>query len=321
MGQKAIEAYIQKVMSLREQEQVLSTQYLESLAIEVGLDEEDLQRVRSLVEQLYTQALSFIDFGNIEDALKNLEQIVVLAPDHFEAYYLMAICYYEKGKKSTHNHDLNKAKDYLRQCLQMQPTNTRAIALLSNIKAAEKRYQKKSMWLFWGIILLSGIVFYFVAQEAQNPSLPNNKDLPLKEESSTSQEETQSEPVKSKNSVELLLVEDPAAQGLTFIPYKQEYNCYEGTKSYSVKIEGYLKLVDVEVSELDIQLQALDAQGEVLEIRSQTVLRRSDQMLRSGDMVPLALLIYKDKVNDFPKIAKARLSYQNVQATRIPNIR
>lgn len=322
MGQKAIEAYIQKVMSLREQEQVLSSQYLEDLAREVGLDEEDLQRVRTLVEQLYTQALSFIEFGNTEDALKNLEQIVVLSPDHFEACYLLANCYYEKDKQNTHNHDLNKAKDYLQHCLRLQPTNTRAIALLSDIRRAERRYQKKSMWLFLGLVLLAGIVFYFVSQESQSPAPLEESKQPLNtQEDISSQKEEHSEPTKSKNSIELIFVEDPTAKGLNFLPHKQEYNRYEDAKSYAVKIEGYLKLVDVEVNELAIQLEVLNAQGEVLEIRSQTVLRRSDPMLRSGDMVPVALLVYKDKVSDFPKIVKARLSFQNIQASRIPDIR
>ena len=321
MGQKAIESYIQKVMSLREQEQVLSTQYLENLAREVGLDEEDLQRVRSLVEQLYTQALSFIDFGNTEDALKNLEQIVVLAPDHFEAYYLLATCYYEKGKKSTHNHDLNKAKGYLQQCLQMQPTNTRVIALLSNIKAAEKRYQKRSMWLFLGIIALAGIVFYFVSQEAQTPALLEEQSTPLDtQENSSSTSEENSDPVKSNNSIALELVESPVGEGLRFITYKQEYNRYEGQKAYSVRIEGYLQLTDIEISELTLQLEALNAQGEVLEVRTQAVHRRSDQILRAGDMIPVSVLIYKDKLSDFPEIAKARLSYQKIQTNAVPGI-
>ncbi len=321
MGQKAIEAYIQKVMSLREQEQVLSTQYLENLAREVGLDEEDLQRVRSLVEQLYTQALSFIEFGNIEDALKNLEQIVVLAPNHFEAYYLLATCYYEKGKQSTHNHDLNKAKGYLQQCLQIQPTNTRVIALLSKIKAAEKRYQKKSMWLFLGIIVLSAVVFYFVSQEAQKPSLSEEQGSPLNtQESNSSTSEENSGSVKPNNSIALELVESPAGEGLRFITYKQEYNRYEGQKAYSVRIEGYLQLTDIEINELTLQLEALNAQGEVLEVRTQAVHRRSDQILRAGDMIPVSILIYKDKLSGFPEITKARLSYQNIQISSVPGI-
>jgi tetratricopeptide (TPR) repeat protein len=91
----------------------------------------------------YKKAVQEAQRGSYNKAIKHFQRVIEVLPDHFEARRNLAMAYLESGVT-------NKAKEYLSECLKLDPNNVSIYVLLGNVytkhehnlDVAEFYYQK-----------------------------------------------------------------------------------------------------------------------------------------------------------------------------------
>jgi tetratricopeptide (TPR) repeat protein len=73
--------------------------------------------------------------GRLDSAVEHFQQAIKVDDQLVEAYYYLAEAYFK-------NHERTAAKEALAHCLNLDPTNHKAIALRATLEGADSRRQK-----------------------------------------------------------------------------------------------------------------------------------------------------------------------------------
>lgn len=171
---KALENYIKKLMEIQYNPQTdahLTDQDLKEIALEAGLTEQDWFSAQQRARNHLDRGRSYLNAGNSEDAVPELEQAAMLMPNSAEANFLAAKAFVQRGSMLNQAQDYDKAEYYLRHALLTSPAHSEALALKTELNNRRRVYtnetaqQHKSRnmikWVVIGGIALLLIFGYF----------------------------------------------------------------------------------------------------------------------------------------------------------------
>ena len=120
----------QEVLNSRNENQ-LSEEDLKDIAQELGIDTEEVAKIR---EDYLTRGNTHLNFGNYTEAIQEFEQLLLLAPNHPKGLYGMAKAYLEQWNNQGKKADKEKAFTYANQCIEVAPEYKKAYKIISALK-------------------------------------------------------------------------------------------------------------------------------------------------------------------------------------------
>jgi len=112
----------------------LSSSIEVSIAGEIAIikfKEEKEEKIKE-ASKLYRKGVKEAERGEYSKAIKDFRKVLDVMPQHVDARRNMAMAYLESG-------DVEKAKEHLQECLQLDPNNSWTNLLLGNIYARHER--------------------------------------------------------------------------------------------------------------------------------------------------------------------------------------
>ncbi|MDF1738550.1 MAG: hypothetical protein P1U86_05280 [Verrucomicrobiales bacterium] len=165
---------------------------LKAIAIKSGLTEQDWDRLQERLQAHLDKGRNFLEFGNCEDAVTELDQAAVLAPYRIDVLYSCGqahLLHWEKYKKEENR---QRAVDLFEQCLRLEPGHEGAAEGLSHFRqraTEKKKIRHKVVAAAIAIALAGGgiaMMNHFgapVPAPGQNPTV----ELPISERNVQSQ--------------------------------------------------------------------------------------------------------------------------------------
>lgn len=129
---KALQAYLERVIALREaRAQALSEGDLREIAREVGLSDEDLLAADQAAEGHYQRGENYFKHGRLDDAIRELQDAIALAPGWLQYKALLAQAFARRWQASGREPDRHAAASLARECIAIDPDHADSYQLLN----------------------------------------------------------------------------------------------------------------------------------------------------------------------------------------------
>ncbi len=159
-----VSRYATKVVeTLERQRDVADEALLRTIAVELGMTDEQLAAAVGEAEVLLTQAASLRQHGAVDEAVIALERAWALAPMRADVRCALADALFARWRKSKRTDDLAQARQFARATIELQPTNSDALSLLQRIANEEKLAERSSpkgaliAWVVAGVAIAAAV--------------------------------------------------------------------------------------------------------------------------------------------------------------------
>lgn len=132
---KLIQSYIQKVLKLQQEQKQrpLDQTEMQNIAEELGLTEEDLAFIKKKYNDYIARGQGYSRYEDWESAVEEFEQAFELNPASVDALYGFANAYKNIWQASKDKDTLQKAKDFVKRALQVDPTHDASFKLAGEL--------------------------------------------------------------------------------------------------------------------------------------------------------------------------------------------
>lgn len=181
-SEKILKNYINKILEIqqRENEKSLTNAELKQIAFEMGLDENDWQNLQTDIKNSIIKANHYFEHRNYQDAIQELEKVLVLNPYNADTIYNLAFAYYELWRRKLNPAYKRKAENYAARCIDIMPQYEQAIELISELRNANTFRVFLQRYKFY-LIIAAVIIFYAVTNINHTPETqPEGKTAPAK---------------------------------------------------------------------------------------------------------------------------------------------
>lgn len=293
---RIIEAYIQRLLAW---ETPVTQATLTAVAKEVGLTGEELEAITTQSEVHLTRGRAYIEFGCLDDAVKELNQAATLAPLNLEILHSLANTYNLRHNRTSDLADRQKALMIAKRCVELKPDDKEALVLISFLDhSPDKRKQKTSKWTQQKIAALAGgaATIGFSLMGLSRLPLFSQSPAPLGPAPGTiipgsaiySSEEAAATPeVKFFANVDIPVLFD--YPGLVIEARLSELGDYEDEVYYQLK-GVFVNASDQEFRKLTLNVEFLDRNENVLAATEKEAISVNDAVIRPGDTQTFNLL-------------------------------
>ena len=179
-----LEEFLRKALEAQSSDphDVPSEEDFKNIALRAGLSEEDWEKLCKALEAHLSRGRNFLEFGNGEDAVVELEEALKIAPYRSDVIGDCGRAHSLRWESQKDVESFARAESLLLQCLEMSPTDEVAAEALSLLrqrkqeKGSEKR-GKKPIWIVagaTGLAALAAGVFAFWMQKGDPEPFPPN---------------------------------------------------------------------------------------------------------------------------------------------------
>jgi len=123
-------AYIEAILRLQREQQSFTDEELREIAIETGMSDEDVALARKRAGEHLNRGKGFLKYENWNEAVRELEEAVVLAPSSVDALSALATAHWRRDDGEV---DRQRARAYAMRALALDSTNDAALHLVSTI--------------------------------------------------------------------------------------------------------------------------------------------------------------------------------------------
>ncbi|NJL11902.1 MAG: PspC domain-containing protein [Microscillaceae bacterium] len=122
-SEETIKAYVQMVLQLQQEqrERPLDPEEMTRIARDLGLSEEDLAFIQKKRNDYLARGKGYSRYEDWDSAIEEYEQALALHPNDLDALYGLANAYKNRGQLRNHKDDLQKAKNYVKKALHVDP--------------------------------------------------------------------------------------------------------------------------------------------------------------------------------------------------------
>ena len=317
-GQQHLEAFIKKLLDQQDKEldRLPDKEALRSLAKDMDISEEEWDAFLKSGEDHFTRGQGFYQISNFEDAVKELEQSFVVDPHNLRYSEKLAEVYaswYKESKKPQHFTQANK---FARHCLKLDPSNTLALTVISDMKSAQRK--TSAIPLLFGLVI-GGFLGYFLISyffsdknTKQAPNIMEETSIPGQAQEAEIFEGIQSLPLD----IPVRFSEGSPLEGLEVKFLSSQKKVFANASSYTLK--GYVFNKQWQIRELVLKMKLLDANNQPLDEKPIYLLSKNSHPILPGDLLALTGVAYK-KMEEGPlgEIASVELSFDKVQSNEM----
>lgn len=132
---KLIQSYIQKVLKLQQEQKQrpLDQSEMQSIASELGLTEQDLAFIEKKYNDYIARGQGYSRYEDWDSAIEEFEQAFELNPASVDALYGLANGYKHIWQASKDKDTLQKAKEFVKRALQINPTHDASFKLAGEL--------------------------------------------------------------------------------------------------------------------------------------------------------------------------------------------
>ena len=137
-----LDKYLKKAQEVlnSKKEDYLSEDDLQDIAQRLGLDIREIVKAK---EDYLTRGNNHLNFGNYDEAIKEYEQLLLLAPKDARGLYGLAQAHLEKWHHDGKKANKEKALEYANSCIEVDPKFQKAYAIISELKQKPQGKKKK----------------------------------------------------------------------------------------------------------------------------------------------------------------------------------
>lgn len=129
-----LKAYLERVIALREQKSnALSERDLREIAGEIGLSDEDLLAADRAAQDHCIRGENYLKHGRHDDAIRELQDAVALAPGWLAYKSLLAQAFFERWRRLNREPDRHAAAQLARECIAIDADHAQAYQLLNQL--------------------------------------------------------------------------------------------------------------------------------------------------------------------------------------------
>jgi hypothetical protein len=323
-----IRAYIDRMLAIAKDDDEPDQAMLESIASELGLSDEDVQRANRLAADHHTRARHFLGLKRWDDALAELAQATALRPHDVDMRVDLAEAYVSRWEAERNGDDKVAAERLIRKVIEHEPDRKVAYTLLSRLDQRRSvRVPRVGIGVGAAIVVLAVILVSlddgFLRPDKMLAKLwrqwnrsPVTQTV-VPNEAPTKAPDTSSAPVTEVD-IPLRLVSTGKGQGLSAVVRQSRLTRHQDPSLYN-----YALLLTnngrTEIKKLGVQLTFRSAKGEALGIEKIDLINSADPPWRPGDeyakgdmrLVPLATaavdaeIVLRDEVAAPPSYAPA----------------
>lgn len=305
MADKSLEKFIERIIEIQNSQlnKRLDDKDLKSIAHDVGLSENEWQVIQKMFKDHLIRAKGFINYKNYDDAIEELEQAIILNPNHSETLYLKALAHKKRWNQSQNLKDKQLAIKNANYCIQLEPANKKAIELISTLRKPQPVYIPQKSQKEAGVIIaiviiivlfLVGFILYFTISDPV-------KVKPLEQIEVVTIEASSETNANYVPEISVVFTENSKSNGIKFDVESSEFKSYENSYSYALK--GYLVLNQIEISKLKVKIELIDLKGNVSFSKDKIVLDYQEGFARSGDIIPFSYFKY-EKNTEIPEFSE-----------------
>lgn len=183
--QRDLEAFLSKALEVEMEDPTrqLTGEDLKSIALKSGLTENDWTRLMNRVDEHFEKGRNFLEFGNHEDAVAELDQAVVLAPYRVDILYQCGKAHQLRSEKEGHKASGTRAEELFEQCLRLEPHHDGAAKGLSQLRlrgAAKKKMRHRVLVLLAALVIAGG-GFVAIKPAPGTPDVPAGTTIEQRE--------------------------------------------------------------------------------------------------------------------------------------------
>lgn len=137
-----LDKYLKKAQEVlnSKKEDYLSEDDLQDIAQRLGLDIKEIVKAK---EDYLTRGNNHLNFGNYDEAIKEYEQLLLLAPKDAQGMYGLAQAHLEKWHHDGKKVNKEKALEYANSCIEIDPKFQKAYAIISELKQKPQGKKKR----------------------------------------------------------------------------------------------------------------------------------------------------------------------------------
>ncbi|MDV3351039.1 hypothetical protein D0962_15555 [Leptolyngbyaceae cyanobacterium CCMR0082] len=151
---RIIEAYIQRLLAW---EKPVTHATLAAIAEEVGITDAELEAINNQAQAHLTRGRAYIEFGCVDDAVKELNQAANLDPLNLEVLHSLANVYNLRHNRTKDATDRQRSLLVARRCVELKPDDKEALVLISFLEHNPAKGPKNaSQWTRQKVALLAG---------------------------------------------------------------------------------------------------------------------------------------------------------------------
>ena len=129
-----IEAYTQRLLAW---EKPITPTVLKAIADEVGITAGELASISQTVQTHLTRGLGYLELGQFEQAITELNQANALEPVNLEVLQALANSYSQRYTQNSRAADKQQALLIATRCVQLNPGNKKALALIKHLERVD----------------------------------------------------------------------------------------------------------------------------------------------------------------------------------------
>lgn len=304
---KTVDRYVQRVLALRDEQTAEATaEELRAIALEIGLDEDDLAAVERSAADHFTRGEAYLEHERYADAITELEDAVALEPRRIEWLHALACAHAGRWRETGEVTHRNRAEALARRCLELDPRHSASIAVLDALDAAPERpagpaaappvtappvaasRPTRSKTLLLGCLLLVlgafGLVLTIVSRLPER-STPATGTAPAETPAppAAANDNPPPAPAGAATELEIPVDFDPAKNELELEIRRSELASYPTGNAFYTLGAVLINRGDAEIDELGVQLELLDEGGEVIDRHAFDAVSTADATLRPRD--------------------------------------
>ncbi|MCS6820724.1 MAG: tetratricopeptide repeat protein [Microscillaceae bacterium] len=160
-----IQNYIKQVLKIqreRSQYTALTEEELRQIAIQLGLTDKDWQYIQTQFEAFWGRGKQYSKYAQWDEAIQELEQAVLLKPNHEQALFDLAQAYQQRWILQHRTKDKKNSELYAKRCLLLNYQYEPAVKLISELRNTSTSYQKTTQWLRLILFVLVGLAFSLI---------------------------------------------------------------------------------------------------------------------------------------------------------------
>lgn len=168
-----LEKFLRKALDIQlaEPDDPLTEEGLKEIALKAGLSEDDWSRLCQKLNGHLQKGRNFLTFGNHAEAVIELEQAAALAPYRADILADCGRAHAGVWRETGHRSSRERAEEWFRKCLRIEPGNETAAEQLSALKqAGPKASGTVRTTLIAGLLTLAGAVsVWMLAPDSARP--------------------------------------------------------------------------------------------------------------------------------------------------------
>lgn len=177
-----LSAFLKKALEIELEEggRQLGEDELKEIALKSGLSEADWEKLSERLSAHAIRGRNFLEQGNFEDAVIDLEEAVILAPYSADILYECGLAHLGLWQKSGKESDRARADELLRKCLELEPSHAGAAEGITELNRVKPPKRTKK-WALVAVALLLVSIGVGANQLSSSPLFEKSgeRDLPV----------------------------------------------------------------------------------------------------------------------------------------------